>query len=302
MREPEIYVLNSERRTRRIERLRPGENGSMLFRLNMIFAIAFLLVTGTAAAQQPDTQYTPGPKPDPAAYARGQQTFLTNCSFCHAADATGASGPDLLRSPLVLKDQHGETIGPLIHSGRPGTAMPAFASMPDDQISDIASFLRGRIQQAANRRVYIIKGLLTGDAKQGEIYFNGPGKCNTCHSPTSDFAGIAARYEPPQLLAQIAYPATPAASTQGAGGSGKPSVSQVSVTLASGEKISGELIHVNEFYVSLRDSAGWDRTISREDGKVKVEVTDPMAFHKDQLKEYTDSDLHNVLAYLETLK
>lgn len=275
----------------------------MTIRLRTISPIVlFLLVAGTAVAQQPDTQYTPGPKPDPAAFARGQQIFQTNCSFCHAADATGASGPDLLRSPIVLKDQHGETIGPLIHSGRPGTAMPAFASMPDDQIADIAAFLRGRIQQAANRMVYEIKGLLTGDAKQGEAYFNGPGKCNNCHSPTGDFAGIAARYQPPQLMAHIAYPATSPASARGASGSSKPPVTQVTVTLASGEKVSGELIRMNEFYVSLRDSSGWDRTISREDGKVKVDVTDPMAFHKEQLEKYTDSDLHNVLAYLETLK
>jgi cytochrome c oxidase cbb3-type subunit III len=276
----------------------------MTLRLGVIFVTAFLLGTGTAGgqAQQPDTQYTPGPKPDAAAVARGQQLFLTNCSFCHAADATGASGPDLLRSPLVLKDQHGETIGPLVHGGRPGTAMPAFASLSDAQVSDISAFLRMRIQAAANRMVYEIKGLMTGDAKQGEVYFNGPGKCNTCHSVTGDFAGIAKRYDPPQLLAHIAYPATPSGAVRGTAGMSKPAVSQVTVTLASGEKVSGELIHMDEFYVSLRDSSGWDRTISRDDGKVKVDVSDPMAFHKEQLEKYTDADLHNVLAYLETLK
>jgi cytochrome c oxidase cbb3-type subunit 3 len=283
-----------------------GDRGtdSMTLRLSVILTMAFLLVTGTARgqAQQPDTQYTPGPKPDSAAVTRGQQLFLTNCSFCHAADATGASGPDLLRSPLVLKDQHGETIGPLVHGGRPGTAMPAFASLSDAQVSDIAAFLRMRIQAAANRMVYEIKGLMTGDAKQGEIYFNGPGKCNTCHSATGDFAGIAKRYDAPQLLAHIAYPTIPPVAAQGMAGSTKPSVSQVTVTLASGEKVSGELIHMDEFYVSVRDSAGWDRTISREGGKVKVDVSDPMEFHKEQLKKYTDADLHNVLAYLETLK
>jgi cytochrome c oxidase cbb3-type subunit III len=157
-------------------------------------------------------------------------------------------------------------------------------------------------QAAANRMVYEIKGLMTGDAKQGEIYFNGPGKCNTCHSVTGDFAGIAKRYDAPQLLAHIAYPATPPAATQGMASTAKPSVSQVTVTLASGEKVSGDLIHMDEFYVSLRDSSGWDRTISRDDGKVKVAVSDPMAFHKEQLKKYTDADLHNVLAYLETVK
>lgn len=274
----------------------------MTSRPRIALRVAFLLVAGTAAAQQPDTQYTPGPKPDPAAVARGQQIFLTNCSFCHAADATGASGPDLLRSPLVLKDQHGEAIAPLIHSGRPGTAMPAFAALSDEQISDISAFLRGRIQQAANRMVYEIKGLLTGDPKQGEIYFNGPGKCNTCHSPTGGLAGIANRYQPPQLLAHIAYPAVSSAAPERTDGSARPSIPQVTVTLSSGERISGELVHSDEFYVTLLDSAGWERTFSRDDGKLKMVLSDPMAFHKEQLQKYTDADLHNVMAYLETLK
>jgi mono/diheme cytochrome c family protein len=262
-----------------------------------VFAFAM-----AAAAQQPDTQYTPGPKPDPAAVARGQQIFQTNCSFCHAADATGASGPDLLRSPLVLRDQHGEVIGQIIHAGRPGTAMPAFASITDAQISDISGFLRSRIQQAANRMAYSFKSLMTGDAKQGEAYFNGAGKCNTCHSPTGDFAGIATHYSETQLLAHIAYPATPPAALQGTDEASKRWQSQVTVTLPSGEKISGELLHKGEFSVTLRDSSGWERTISLDDAKTKVDVHDPLAFHKAQLAKYTDADLHNLLAYLETLK
>jgi hypothetical protein len=150
--------------------------------------------------------------------------------------------------------------------------------------------------------VYEIKGLRTGDAKQGEIYFNGPGKCNTCHSKTGDLAGIASRYQPPQLLAHIAYPAPSTAPAQDMAGASRSSASQVTVTLESGEKVSGELIHMDEFYVSMRDSSGWNRTFPREDGKLKVDVSDPMAFHKEQLKKYTDADLHNVMAYLEVLK
>lgn len=271
-------------------------------RWGLAFALGALILAVSAKAQEPDTQYAPGPKPDPAAAARGQQIFLTNCSFCHAADATGASGPDLLRSPLVLRDQHGEVIGEIIHGGRPGTAMPAFTSLTGAQISDISAFLRTRIQEAANRKAYSINGLMTGDAKQGAAYFNGPGKCNTCHSPTGDFAGIPARYTQDQLLDHIAYPASPPAALQGTDAASKRWQSQVTVTLPSGEKVSGELLHMSEFHVTLRDSSGWERTFALDDGKTKPEVSDPLAFHKAQLAKYTDSDLHNLLAYLETLK
>jgi len=265
-------------------------------------AIGAMSLAVAAAAQQPDMQYTPGPKPDPAAVTRGQQIFLTNCSFCHAADATGASGPDLLRSPIALRDQHGESIGEVVRGGRLGTAMPPFPAMTDAQLSEISAFLRSRIQEAANRMAYKFTGLSTGDAKQGSVYFNGAGTCNTCHSPTGDFAGIASRYSEQQLLAHIAYPATPASALQNTGAASKRWQSQVTVMLPSGEKISGELIRKGEFFLTLRDSAGWTRTFSLEDKKISVEVNDPLAFHKAQLEKYTDTDLHNLLAYLETLK
>jgi cytochrome c oxidase cbb3-type subunit 3 len=265
-------------------------------------AIGAISLAVAAAAQQPDTQYKPGPKPDPAAVARGQQIFLTNCSFCHAADATGASGPDLLRSPIALRDQHGESIGEVVRAGRPGTAMPPFPAMTDAQISDISAFLRSRIQEAANRMAYKFTGISTGDAKQGAAYFNGAGTCNTCHSPAGDFADIGNRYSEQQLLAHIAYPATPASALQGTDATSKRWQSQVTVTLPSGEKVSGELIRKGEFFLTLRDSSGWTRTFSLEDKKIIVEVNDPLAFHKAQLEKYTDADLHNLLAYLETLK
>jgi cytochrome c oxidase cbb3-type subunit 3 len=269
--------------------------------LTAAFLCAFVFC-GVVGAQEADTQYTPGPKPDPAAVARGQQTFQTNCSFCHASDATGASGPDLLRSPLVLRDQHGEVIGETIRGGRPGTAMPAFANFTDDQIADISAFLRQRVQESANRMKYTIKGLMTGDAAKGAAYFNGDGKCNTCHSTTGDFAGISKRYNEQQLLAHIAYPTTPTGALQGTDEASKKWQSQATVTLASGEKISGALVHMSEFQVTVRDADGWQRTFALGDGKAKVDVNDPLAFHKAQLAKYTDADIHNVLAYLEGLK
>ena len=257
-----------------------------------------------ARAQEVDTQYTPGPKPDAAAVARGRQTFLTNCSFCHAADATGASGPDLLRSPLALRDQRGETIGVVIRGGRPGTAMPAFSNLTDDQIADISAFLRQRIQETANRKEYKFNGLMTGDAKRGEAYFNGPGRCNTCHSTSGDLAGIATRCTDEQLLAHIAYPVTTTVAQQCADDDNRKGqwTASVTVTLASGQKITGTLVRMSEFRVTVRDADGWEHTFPLDERKTKVDAKDPMAFHKAQISKYADADLHDLLAYLETSK
>src|SRR5579883_568975 len=55
-----------------------------------------------------------GPPPDAAAAARGEKLFAPNCAFCHGEKARGASGPNLVRSAVVLHDEKGELVGPLI--------------------------------------------------------------------------------------------------------------------------------------------------------------------------------------------
>jgi len=54
--------------------------------------------------------------------------------------------------------------------------------------------------------------------------------------------------------------------------------------------------------VSVRDSAGEYRSFARNNGVPKVEVKDPARIHVDMLRKYTDTDIHNVTAYLASLK
>jgi len=75
---------------------------------------------------------------------------------------------------------------------------------------------------------------------------------------------------------------------------------KVTVRLPSGETISGTLVRADEFNVELKDSAGWHRSVSREGAQ--VDINDPLTFHREQLAKYSDADMHNLLAYLETLK
>src|SRR5215471_12898108 len=87
-------------------------------------------------------------RPDPAAVERGRKAFGASCGFCHGADATGNRAPDLIRSPLVNRDEGGNLIGPMIRNGRPEKEMPAFPSLSAQQISDMVTFLHARVQEA----------------------------------------------------------------------------------------------------------------------------------------------------------
>jgi len=243
-----------------------------------------------------------GPPPDPEAVARGEKLFVTNCAFCHGSNARGgATGPDLVRSVLVLHDEGtGKTIGPVILNGRPDKGMPKF-SFTDAQIKDVAAFLRSRNQAAANRMDYKILDINTGDPKAGEAYFTA--HCAKCHSPSGDLAHIASKYDAPSLQNKFLYPIE----HRYPGMPGPPpdprAEKTVTVTLPSGESVSGKLDHLDDFSVSLSDASGeyhsWN--IDGASGP-RIEVHDPLKAHEELLKQYTDADMHNILAYLETLK
>ncbi|MBV9081229.1 MAG: c-type cytochrome [Acidobacteriaceae bacterium] len=233
-----------------------------------------------------------GPQ-EPAAIARGKQTFVSRCAFCHGANATGGEGgPDLIRSTLVLKDRLGSTIAPVVQNGRGG--MPRF-DLTNDQIGDISQFLHSKMAEKTSRGRDSTVNIVTGNAKAGEAYFNGPGTCSTCHSVTGDLAHIASKYEPRILQGRMIYPNSPR-------GASAPGNIKVTVTDASGASYSGTLEHLDDFTVSLRDAEGEYHSWNRTENNPKIEIRDPRAAHQELMEKFTDDDMHNVLAYLETLK
>lgn len=243
-----------------------------------------------------------GAAPDPATVDRGQQAFVTNCAFCHGSNANGGnSGPDLVRSVLVLHDEGtGSQIGPVIRNGRPDKGMPKF-NMSEAQIKDIAAFLLSRNQAAANRMEYKIQNVVTGDPKGGETYFGA--HCASCHSATGDLAHIAGKYDAVTLQSRFLYPEQ----RRYPGMPGPPpdprAETTATVTLRSGEKVSGTLEWIDDFMIVLMDSSGQPRTFTLGgEAGVSYEIHNPLQGHVDLLKRYTDADMHNVLAYLETLK
>ena len=247
-----------------------------------------------------------GPRFDQAAVERGQQLFVAQCGFCHGSNATGGqSGPDLIRSVLVMDDEDGKQLDEFLKIGRPDKGMPKF-ELSQEQIKNIAAFLHQRITAAANRGGYKILNILVGDAKAGEAFFNGAGKCGVCHSPTGDLQGIGSKYDPVTLQGRIIMPRGRGFGPgRGRGaGEGQPlrSFPTVTVTLSSGQSITGLLLRVTDFDVTLRDDSGALRSFTRDGDTPKVEVKDPLQAHVDLLAKWKDSDLHNMTAYLVTLK
>ena len=240
------------------------------------------------------------PPVDQAAADRGKALFQPACGFCHGLDARGKGGPDLLRSTLVLHDENGNQIGPVIRAGRPDRGMPAFAGMTQAQISDISAFLKAGTLAISNRFGYEIKGLLTGDAKQGEAFFNGDGKCATCHSVKGDLEHVASKYEPVELQRRMLLPAPNMIDVFMGKKVKPPAPSKVKLTLPSGEVHAGVLVHADEFTVAMQEN-GAMKTFDRTPG-MKVEIDNPLAAHEAMLAKYTDDEMHNMLAYLETLK
>jgi cytochrome c oxidase cbb3-type subunit 3 len=263
-----------------------------------------LLVAAQVAAQTPAASRGGGytgrgyPAYDPAAVERGQKTFVAGCGFCHGANAKGGeSGPDLLRSVLVLDDENGEKIGPVILNGRPDKGMPKFP-LSQAQISDVATFLHNGIRAASLHGVYPILDIVTGDPRKGRAYFNGSGKCIACHSVTGDLKGIGSKYDPVTLQTRFVMPRG-----AGAGGvePGGPPIT-VKVTLSSGRSFEGKLQHLDDFNVAWIDSDGEYHSSERQGDTPRVEIHDPLQAHVDMLRKYTDADIHNLTAYLVTVK
>lgn len=231
-----------------------------------------------------------GPAPDRAAAARGAPLFQQSCAFCHGPQARGAEGPNLIVSDIVLGDDHGEHLVPFLKKGRPEKGMPSFASAPDDQLKDIAEFLHEQVEEVANRGTYHVLNILVGDATKGQAYV--AANCMSCHS-TADFAHLGSRFRSPdQLQRTWIWPARP--------GDNSLAVTAV-VTMAKGAVISGRVAQVSDFRITLIDSSGETHTIERGP-QVQVEMKDPLAAHQAFIMTLKNDDMHNVTAYLETLK
>jgi mono/diheme cytochrome c family protein len=245
--------------------------------------------------------YSPGPADrqviDDEAAARGRKVYAAECIDCHGTHARGGDkGTDLIRSEIVLHDRYGSAVGPFLKKGHPTQTTPA-AKLTDTQIEDLSHTLHQEVYNTL-RAALQIQNVLTGDAKAGAAYFNGEGKCSTCHSPTGDLAKIGARMDPPAIQQRFLFPGGGGGRRGGSGGGSAGTVVTVTV---SPPGVTGRLVYLDDFTVALRDEAGEYRSFQRGAG-VQVVKHDPLQAHHELLDHYTDKDIHDIVAYLETLK
>jgi cytochrome c oxidase cbb3-type subunit 3 len=276
-------------------------------------SVVALIAAGIVVAQEPAGQAkrpAPAPGQSPASlplpqtvtqqtYAveqiqAGEGRFTSQCGFCHGRDAAGGeTGPDLTRSALVAQDTRGDKIGPLLRTGRPDRGMPSFDLTAAD-LGTVVAFIHAQKAKfetlGGGRRAVDAADLATGKADAGRRYFNRKGSCSGCHSATGDLAGIGSRSQGLQLLQRMLYPS----------GQPAPVPPKVTFTLPEGQTVVAPLAVQDEFTITVLDPAGGRQTYARS--AVKYKIDDPMSAHFDQLGKYTDKDMHDVFAYLETLK
>ena len=246
--------------------------------------LAIFVLTSLASARQ---------AVDPESINRGQQQFQQSCAFCHGANGDGgAEGPSLIRSAILRHDSNGDAIGPVIREGRPEKGMPRLG-LASGQISDVVAFLHAELKKLdrtspdePSKEHYSLQLLLVGNASLGKRYFDGAGGCAGCHSASGDLAGIARKFSPVDLQTRMLYPTG--------------EVPSVTVTLKSGAAVRGTLLAMDAFHVEMHDAEGWYHSWPLTD--VRVNVDDPLAAHRELLKTITDTEIHNIFAYLETLR
>jgi len=242
----------------------------------------------------------------PDVITRGKAVYGVNCTACHGGDLRGGDqgGPSLLRSLVALTDQHGELIAPIIHGSRQDKGMPAFNLNDADSVA-VAEYVHSVLAQVGRQARppgspdAESLNVLVGNAAAGAAYFTA--NCAACHSVGGDLKGIAAKFDDPRNLQNTWVSGGGGGGRGGRGGEGgKPST--VTVTLASGQELEGRLIHQDDFIVTFVDKDGTRRSLTRNGDLPKVVVHDPNAAHKKLALTLDDKDMHDVTAYLATIK
>jgi cytochrome c oxidase cbb3-type subunit 3 len=244
-----------------------------------------------------------GPAVDPAVIERGRLTFMQNCVFCHGADARGGAegGPDLTRSAVVAGDREGAELGGFLRVGRPDKKMPPF-DLPPAQISDLAAYLHSLAVPAGRGRGGSISIDIVGNPAAGEAFFNGAGGCTRCHSTTGDLKGIGTRLGAFALQARIVLPRSNNGGYPGVGVSVLDPPRTAIVKEASGQVTTGTVLDISDFVVTLRDADGNRHTFLRNGDVPAVDVRDPLQGHIDLMPRLTDANIHDLAAYLLTIR
>jgi cytochrome c oxidase cbb3-type subunit 3 len=245
---------------------------------------------------------------DPGVVAKGRAMYDTECRTCHGADLRGGEqgGSNLLRSAVVLNDNEGESILKLLQATHKDRV--AAGALNAGDLKTLAAFVHSVLALAPGQGApppgpALELNVLVGNPQAGEKYF--AAKCASCHSPSGDLRGIGSKYRSPTELQNV-WVAGGRAPLPKPGFRPAPMTTRreatVVVTLPSGQKVEGRLERIDDFLVALTLADGTPRSYRRDGDVPKVEVRDPLEAHRNLLPIYTDKDIHDVTAYLASLK
>ena len=269
----------------------PGEGGQ---------AVAADPQHGGQAAPAPRSgmvAYPEHPAAAPAVIARGKSVYSVNCAFCHGSDAGGGSiGPNLLRSEVVLQDRNGEMILPIVHGARIPQGMPKI-DIADSSVPDIAAWLHS-LKTGGNMKSTEKINIVVGNAATGKQTYQQ--MCSSCHA-AGTMQGFADKFPDARSMQQGWL-------MPGGGGRNQSSASQgvapvtATVTPASGPAVTGKLGTLDDFYVEVTTDDGVLHRYTRTNDVPKVTVHDPLEAHRALFRKYNDTQIHDITAYLVTLK
>jgi mono/diheme cytochrome c family protein len=240
------------------------------------------------------------------AVTAGTTAYNTKCGYCHGDRAKGGNaGPDLITSDVSLHDEDGVGLGEYLNGAAHTKVVKN--ELDKETVFNIAAYIHSRIIYSATTRGELSPEavLKAGDAKAGETYFNGAGGCAKCHSVTGNLKGIGAKYDAVVLQDKIVNPRN--GGGRGRGGRGAaappdPNAITATVTLPGGRTVTGIPLRLTDFDVTLRLPDGSTQSWTRENDVPKVERHDPLQAHVDIMTKLTDKQMHDVTAYLATIK
>lgn len=227
---------------------------------------------------------------DNAAADRGRAVWAAQCINCHGTTARGGDkGANLVRSDMMWTDRYGNDLGAFLQKGHPMQSGAPSSSLTKIQVEELSHFIHQRLYDTLRGSpIFNAQNVLTGNAKEGATYFNGAGKCASCHSATGDLSGFG-KNNPVDIQQRFMFPRL------------RKQKLTITVTPANSAAVTGTPMHVDDFYVSLRDDNGeyhsWRRIAS-----LKIVKNNPLKAHHELLDQITDKNMHDIVAYLETLK
>src|SRR4051812_39407542 len=189
---------------------------------------------------------------DPEAANRGRTVWVAECIECHGTSARGTDkGKNLIQSDMVLHDRYGSTLAPFLAKGHPMQSGRQSATLSKTEVADLSHFIHERVYDTLRgSSIFQPQQLVTGNAKAGEAWFNGAGKCATCHSATGDLKGIGGRYDAATLQGRFLFPRGGGGRGRGGGGAAGGKQLTLTITPSNGPAGTGGPGGFYEFYVS----------------------------------------------------